>query len=177
MRICAKRVRSAETIGTLALGGSSSTLTSARWATGLRVVMTSRTTSTASIGSVEIETPPASMRERSRMSSIKRRRCSPPFRICSTRARCRSDRGSFLSRWRSCAKPRIALSGVRSSWLIDERNSDFASLPASASTRALRSSSACRTSSVRSQIVVTMPPSAVLRSVTRSVRPSWVRTS
>ena len=34
--------------------------------------------------------------------------------------------GSFLSRCRSCAKPRIALSGVRSSWLIDERNSLFA---------------------------------------------------
>jgi hypothetical protein len=36
----------------------------------------------------------------------------------------------------SCAKPRTALSGVRSSWLMLERNSDFARLAASASSLA-----------------------------------------
>ncbi len=44
----------------------------------------------------------------------------------------------------SWAKPRIALSGVRSSWLMLERKSDFARLAFSATAIALfRSSSTC----------------------------------
>ena len=69
------------------------------------------------------------------------------------------------------------MSGVRSSWLIEERKSLLAALPASAAARASRSSSARRTSSVRSQIVLTIPPSAVRRSMTRRLRPSRMRTS
>jgi hypothetical protein len=53
----------------------------------------------------------------------------------------------------SCANPRIALSGVRSSWLIDDRNSLFAALAVSAASRAVPSSSVRCMSSVSSSRV------------------------
>ena len=43
----------------------------------------------------------------------------------------------------NCVKPSTALSGVRSSWLMRERNCDLAWLSRSASTACWRASSAC----------------------------------
>ena len=78
MRICAKRVRSAAIIGTLGGTGSTTSSIPCRAAIGSSVSRTSASTSPTPTGSAEIETPPASMRERSRMSSMSRSRCSPP---------------------------------------------------------------------------------------------------
>jgi hypothetical protein len=65
----------------------------------------------------------------------------------------------------------MALSGVRSSWLIEERNSLLAEFAVSAAARASRKSSASRASSVKSQIVFTKPPEYLdLAMVTRVPR-------
>ncbi len=59
-------------------------------------------------------------------------------------ARCCAGVGGGLPDSISCAKPRIALSGVRSSWLMLARKSDFARLAFSAwAMAACRSVSAC----------------------------------
>ena len=63
-------------------------------------------------------------------------RWRPAERMCSTLPRWRSSRSDMLISW---PKPRTALSGVRSSWLIREMNSSFARFARSASTRRNRS--------------------------------------
>ena len=55
-----------------------------------------------------------------------------------------ADVGSGDPPSRSWAKPRIALSGVRNSWLMLERNSDFALLASSAAAMAAFSSDSTR---------------------------------
>jgi len=77
------------------------------------------------------------MRAMSSTSSINLRRWRPPFTIYPTLSPCSGLRESISSTW---AKPRMAFSGVRSSWLIRERNSLFARLAVSAlNSAALRS--------------------------------------
>ena len=58
----------------------------------------------------------------SRMSLMRSSRCLPEPRICSTSSRASADRGPSTSVIRMSAKPRIALSGLRSSWLTAARN-------------------------------------------------------
>ena len=77
------------------------------------------------------------MREMSRTSLISSRRCRPPLRICSTLSRSWPPSACI---WSNCPKPRIALRGVRSSWLMRERKSLFARLARSASALASASS-------------------------------------
>ena len=59
------------------------------------------------------------------MSLMSDRRCSPLRLIRSSDSRARGLMFSFGDVWRRSAKPRMALSGVRSSWLIEARNSVF----------------------------------------------------
>src|SRR3954451_23523657 len=102
-----------------------------------RSIASGRTSSSASTsgsqqctGSSERAWPPASMRVMSSTSLISSSRWWPARRMRSTRACASSSRPSSTSSW---PKPRIALSGVRSSWLMRERNSLLASLARSAS--------------------------------------------
>ncbi len=177
IRICASRVRSASTRGSPAGSASGAIVISLRVAIGSSVDTTSPSTSPTATGSTEIVMPPASILARSSTSSIRRSRCSPPRSTWCSRSSWRGASGSLRSRSSSWANPRIALSGVRSSWLIDDRNSLLAALARSAASRARRSSSAWSTSSVTSAIIATVPCSAVLRSVTRRWRPVPVRMS
>ena len=76
-------------------------------------------------GSGETETVPDSILERSMISSTSASRCSPATWIMFTHSPGLSS--SRRSR-RSSLNPMIAASGVRSSWLIRDRNSFFALL-------------------------------------------------
>ena len=59
--------------------------------------------------------------------------------------------GAGVSDCMNCAKPRMALSGVRSSWLMLERNSDLARLAASAAPLTSFNSASTRRRSVMSR--------------------------
>ena len=87
------------------------------------------------------------------------------LQICAARCLCRSESGSFRSR-AAAARTQVALSGVRSSWLIDDRTRSCTagSLGGDASFAQL-----LRQVHVFGQvpIVLTVPPSAVRRSITR----------
>src|ERR1700733_3036810 len=84
----------------------------------------------------ESDTLPDSITARSRISLINLSRCHPAWRIW-----------AMLSAWAgagageadsiSWAKPRMALSGLRNSWLMLERKSDFARLAFSAADLAI----------------------------------------
>ena len=65
---------------------------------------------------------------------------------------------------RSCAKPRIELSGVRSSWLMRDRNSLLARLARSASSRAVRNAISAARRSVMSRVIFENPRNAPLLS-------------
>ena len=95
---------------------------------------------------------PASTREMSSTSLIRPSRCRPPFAICSTFSRWSAFSSSIASSW---PKPRMALSGVRSSWLMRERKSLLARLAASAACLAWSSSSSARLRSVMSRCTET----------------------
>ena len=96
-------------------------------------------TSPRDTGSAERDSRPDSITARSRIWLISSSRYHPAWRIC-----------SMLSFWAgvgggaavsiSWANPRMALSGVRSSWLMLERNSDLAWLALSATPMAVSSS-------------------------------------
>jgi len=60
--------------------------------------------------------------------------------MLSTADSCLSER--FLSGfiWSNCAKPRIEFMGVRNSWLMDDKNSDFAMLAFLAASRSTTAS-------------------------------------
>ena len=87
--------------------------------------------SASNTGSSDSDTLPASIAARSRISLISFSRCHPAWRICSIRNAWEGV-GAGEDDSISWAKPRIALSGLRSSWLMLERKSDLARLPLSA---------------------------------------------
>jgi hypothetical protein len=100
--------------------------------------MTSGMSSFSAIGSSDKDKRPASMRAMSRTSLIRSSKCSPALRIWSTDSTCGSLSSSICMTW---ANPRTALSGVRSSWLMRDRNSLLARLARSASCLASASAS------------------------------------
>ncbi len=98
---------------------------------------------------------PDSMRARSSVSLIMCSRCQPAWRICAVQSSWCGASGCLRSSSSSCVKPSSALSGVRSSWLMRDRNSLLARLAASAPSRARCASSSARCS-VMSSITQTM---------------------
>ncbi len=108
-----------------------------------------------------------STRPTSRTSLMRRRRWSPARRIWSTWP---AIGGSSASTSRSCPKPRMAFSGVRSSWLIRERNSVLAWLARSASSLADLSSASRAMRSDTSRLTIT---TASLRSCSSSMSWAW----
>ena len=131
---CLTRVRSARTYSALA-GSRKATAMPLLRACGSIIDWQSPSTSASDIGSNDIDSLPDSIRDRSRISLISSSRNQPACRIW-----------SMLSFWAavgggepestSCAKPRMAFSGERNSWLMLERNSDLAWLARSAVTLA-----------------------------------------
>ena len=107
---CWSRCRSAMTCPSKAMAADS--LMPRAAARGLTRSSAPSMTSRVGTGSSEIENFPASIRAMSRTSLISARRCRPPLRMCSTPSRCS---GLWASSSRSWAKPRMPLSGVRSS--------------------------------------------------------------
>src|ERR1035438_9701535 len=92
-------------------------------------------TSASDTCSMDKDTCPDSITARSRISLISFSRCHPAWRIWEIRAAWEAV-GNGTADSISCAKPRIALSGLRSSWLMLERKSDLARLALSATTLA-----------------------------------------
>ena len=117
---------------------------------------------------------PDSTRDRSSTSLTSASRCAPAFSMCWMRSSCCSDGGSAASRRSSCEKPSTALSGVRSSWLMRERNSVLARLDASSASRAWRSARAvCSPVTSRSTAVSSGPRSVSWRESETSSGNSW----
>ena len=114
------------------------------------------------------------------MSLISVRRCCPASTMCSTQVERRALSPAITSGIaRSCPKPMIALSGVRSSWLMFDRNSLFARFARSAAAVAKASSpldtSSCK---VRSRTRTSAHPSraaAPPRARATHARPEGVR--
>ena len=122
------------------------------------IVMRRRIASDCTIGSVAASNScrlsrssfsfrlPDSMRERSSTSLIISSRCQPACWICATQGFCASASGWRGSSSSSCAKPSIAFSGVRNSWLMRDRNSLLARFERSATSRACSASLSSRCS-------------------------------
>ncbi len=129
---CLSRVRSALTLSGVSIGNTSRM---PRCAEAVRVsAWHSSSTSRSSTGSRLIDTLPDSICARFRISLISVSRWLPASTMCCTKPRLRSGSALPASTWFSnCPKPMIALSGVRSSWLMLDRNSDFARFALSAS--------------------------------------------
>ncbi len=138
-------------------------------ATGASNVVTSSRTSLTSTGSVDRLTRPASIREMSSTSLMSDSRWRPATWIWSTLDACSAGSSSISSSW---AKPRMALSGVRSSWLIRDRNSLLAWLARSAPNEAWRSDCSRCIRSVTSREMVTVPVTRPLWSKTGRARVS-----
>ncbi len=138
---CCSRSRSARTASPSAT--STSTAMPRRAASGRTSRRASSTTVATTTRSGTRSMRPLSMRARSRMSAISASRWRPPLTIsCTWRCAALPAGRSSSSNW---PKPRIALSGVRSSWLIVDRNALLARLARSASSRAhCKASLACR---------------------------------
>src|ERR1017187_10209203 len=96
-------------------------------------------TSASDTCSMDKDTCPDSITARSRISLISFSRCHPAWRIWEIRAAWEAV-GNGTADSISCAKPRIALSGLRSSWLMLERKSDLARFAFSATDFELSSS-------------------------------------
>ena len=139
-------------------------LTSSTWcwsASGRIRLTASATTSATATGSSDSGSRPASMAAMSSTSLIKASRCRAAFRMKWRFSFCSSVRSSSSSSW---ANPRMAFSGVRSSWLIRDRYSLLAAFALSAASLASRSSmERCRTSS----------STRALRSRRSAARCSW----
>ncbi len=88
-------------------------------------------TSASELASTDIDSFPDSISARSRISLISFSRYHPACRIWSMLRFCETV-GTGEPDSMSWAKPRMALSGVRSSWLMLERKSDLARLAFSA---------------------------------------------
>ena len=95
-------------------------------------------TSASDTGCKSIAILPDSTSAKSRISSISASRYQPACKICARLLRCASVGGGVPDsiNWE---KPRIAFSGERNSWLIADRNSDFARFAVSAAAVALLS--------------------------------------
>ena len=93
-------------------------------------------TAPSDTGSCERDTLPDSMTARSRISLISFSRCQPASRIWVIRPDWAAVGGGAADSI-SWAKPRMALSGLRSSWLMLERKSDLARLAFSAADLAI----------------------------------------
>ena len=89
------------------------------------------------IGSMESDRLPDSICEMSRTSLINWRRCWPADTMWLMLSALSGVSSSSCNSW---PKPRMAVSGVRSSWLMRERNSSLAWVAARASSRAPSSS-------------------------------------
>ena len=142
---CTRRVRSARSGGS---ASASSTMTCTSFFSACDCISAAASATAAGSSTSASSTPcwPCSMRERSRMSLIRSSRCqhaSWMWRVCAGSASVSPRSSAWLL---SCAKPSTAFSGVRSSWLMRERNSLFAWLASSAAARA-RSASAMRSCS------------------------------
>ncbi len=137
-KTCFRRVRSACTRALGAIGNSTRTPRAA--ASGAIMPSHSASTSASSTGSIDRLTAPASTFARSRISLISVSRCRPDFRMWPENSSFCSGVVGMSFDARIWAKPRMAFSGVRSSWLIDDRNADFAWLAFLASSIASPSS-------------------------------------
>ena len=121
-----------------------------RRASGSTIGNTSATTSaTSKVCRSSLSWPDCRL-DRSSTSSISASRWSPAMRTWSMWARCTGSPRSW-SRCSNWAKPSTAFSGVRSSWLMRARNSDFAALSRWAIKPSWRTASAL-TRSVTSQL-------------------------
>ena len=110
----------------------------------------SASTSDNSTGSRDRLTVPDSISARSRISLISSSRYQPAFKIWSMLRFC-SGVGGGLPESTSCANPKMALSGVRSSWLMLEMKSVFARLAFSA---AISASPSCCCTRFRAELSV-----------------------
>ena len=154
-RTCFSRVRSARTKEGVSNGGKVSAM--ARFsAIGSIMARHSDMTSASETGSSESDSFPDSIAARSRISLMSCSRYHPACRIWSMLAFW-AGVGGGESESISWAKPRIALSGERSSWLMLERNSDLARLAFSATEVALMSSASTFLRSVRSRVSFAKP--------------------
>ncbi len=134
-----------------------------RVASGRTRLTTCVTTSSTGTGSGDSDSCPTSIRAMSSTSLIRSSRCPPPRRICCTPSVWSGVRVSIC---RICAKPRIAFSGVRRSWLIRDRKSLFARLARSVSSCARRS----RSVAARCSVMSIDSPSSDARTSSRSAR-------
>ena len=133
------------------------------------------TTSPAEYSDSASSMRPASILERSSTSLIRRSRCLPLVWMSASGSPNSAGTGPYSPSVSISVKPRIAFSGVRSSWLMLARNSDFAllacssrSLSAPSSRAARRCSSSSRASSreVALSCAASSPNSSRLRTVT-----------
>ncbi len=136
---CFRRVRSALTLSGVSIGNSKRM---PRCADAVRVsAWHSSSTSCSSTGSRLIDSLPDSICARFRTSLISVSKWLPASTMCLTKPRLRSGNSLSTPSWPSSwPKPMMALSGVRSSWLMLDRNSDLARLALSASRVAASSS-------------------------------------
>ena len=74
---------------------------------------------------------PDSICAKSNISLTSSSKCQPPCSICATLRCCSSEIAGWLI-CNNCANPNIAFNGVRNSWLMRDKNSDFAELAVSA---------------------------------------------
>ena len=138
MRICFNRVRSELTKQGLSNSGKVMLMPRC-CACGSIIARHSSMTSSSDTDSPDSETVPASITARSRISLIRFSRCHPATRIWAILSFWEGV-GDWESDSISWANPRIALSGLRSSWLMLDRKSDLARFACSATDLALSSS-------------------------------------
>ena len=137
-RICFRRVRSA---CTLRRQSSANAMAMPRpAASGAVMWRHSSSSGRRATGSSDRLSVPDSTLARSRISLIKVSRWRPAFRIWPANSFFCSRVDGRRSELRICAKPRMALSGVRNSWLIDDTKADLAWLALRASCIASASS-------------------------------------
>ena len=105
---------------------------------------------------VSTSSTPDSTLERSSTSLISSSRCLPLLEMV-FRCFCQFASAFPSPRLRTSVKPRIAVIGVRISWLILERKSLLARLASSAASRALRNSFSFSSSSVTSSRLIRTP--------------------
>ena len=133
---CFRRMRSARTTRPAATSVCSAICRG--WASGSDSASASCTSSARLSASGDSASRPDSTWARSSTSLIRRSRWRPARSTSRRWPRERAPRSRSSSI--SCAKPRMAFSGVRSSWLMLDRNSVFARLACCAVSRAATSS-------------------------------------
>ncbi len=138
------------------------------WALSPRSATTSSTSSGSSKSTCSSSILPASTFEKSRMPLMIAKSPSAAFRTPVAYSRCSPSRPVSRSR---PVRPITAFIGVRISWLIEARNSDFMRDASIAASRASASSPAVRSRSVTSRVFTTKPPT-VLSVVRFRIAPS-----